>query len=115
MDGFDPQAPFIGSDGVEYACLADKILNKPRASYFNQQVERYVEAGQLANLAVFRKKWAAFRQSAQYDDATAEGIVHSAFWTDFSVAAVAFFNWANGPDDPTAIASVLTGHPSPPF
>lgn len=115
MDGFDPQAPFIGSDGVEYACLADKILGKPRASYFNQQVKRYIQADQLANLAVFRKKWAAFRQSAQYDDATAEGVVRGAFYTDFSTAAIAFFNWADGPDDPTAIASILIRDSGPPF
>lgn len=28
MNGFDPQAPLIGPDGLEYACFADFLIGK---------------------------------------------------------------------------------------
>ena len=39
MTDFDPQAPLIGSDGLEYACFADKILGRPLGTWRNERVK----------------------------------------------------------------------------
>jgi hypothetical protein len=53
---FDPQAPFIGSAGLEYACVADKILDKPANSRRNQIVEAARKAGGYTDEETYR--WA---------------------------------------------------------
>lgn len=42
---FDPQAPLIGSDGLEYACFADRILNEPVDNYRNRRIQALIDAG----------------------------------------------------------------------
>lgn len=39
-EAFDPQAPFIASDGLEYGCVADKILNHPLDTWRNREVQQ---------------------------------------------------------------------------
>jgi hypothetical protein len=38
LSEFDPEAPFIGSDGLEYGCLADKILGQPLGCWRNEYI-----------------------------------------------------------------------------
>jgi len=38
MNDFDPQAPFTGSDGLVYACVADKILAQPFGCWRNENI-----------------------------------------------------------------------------
>jgi hypothetical protein len=98
MNDFDPQKPFIGSDGLEYACVADKILGQPRRSYYNEQITRYQEPDREE----FRRKYLAYRESPQYDDRLAEGEERQTY-VDFNQAREAFEAWRDGPDDPTPI------------
>jgi len=41
----DPQVPFVGSDGLEYFCLADKILGKHVNSWRNREIISRRKAG----------------------------------------------------------------------
>jgi hypothetical protein len=52
MDGFDPQAPLIGKDGLEYACFADKILGEPIDSWRNAEI--LTRRGQGQNEKIIR-------------------------------------------------------------
>lgn len=38
-NGFDPEKPFIASDGLEYLCVADKILGEPIKSWRNLRIQ----------------------------------------------------------------------------
>jgi hypothetical protein len=119
VNDFDPQAPFIGSDGVEYACLADKLIDKPRESYFNHQIERYRselidgEPCYAAREAWFRRKYVAFRASSSYHDEEAEGVEQftggNRPFTNFGSIAGRFLTWVDGPNDPTPIEPDGTG------
>jgi hypothetical protein len=42
---FDPQAPFTGSDGLEYECLADKILDRPKNCWRNARIAEWRREG----------------------------------------------------------------------
>lgn len=111
MDDFNPQTSFIAGDGVEYACLADYLLGKPRQSYFNAQIQRYRELG--TDDDTFRRKYAAFRESSSYNDSKAEGELFD-FGVNFGYIAGVFYSFCNGPDDPTPITpSASYQHPEP--
>jgi hypothetical protein len=46
MNGFDPQAPLIGPDGLEYACFADFLVGEAFDSWRNREIRRRREDGQ---------------------------------------------------------------------
>ena len=39
LHDFDPQKPFIASDGLEYACAADKLLDTPIDNWRNRRIQ----------------------------------------------------------------------------
>jgi len=38
-EAFDPQAPLIASDGLEYACFADRLLDRPVPNWRNSKIK----------------------------------------------------------------------------
>jgi hypothetical protein len=95
VNGFDPQAPFIASDGWEYASVADKLLDAPPCdSYYNQQLARYIELEKRAAVEDFRKNYLRFRASSAYNDDHARGRGRGPGGAlNFSYAASDYFNW----------------------
>lgn len=57
IDGFDPEKPFIASDGLEYGCFADKILGRPLQSWRNHRIQE--ERSHGASEAAIRE-WIRF-------------------------------------------------------
>jgi hypothetical protein len=89
----DLQAPFIASDGWEYACVADCILNEPRYSYYNVQLDRYLDLKDYAAAQSFREHYTRFRASSAYVDDVACGNNHSVAGHTFHEAGIIFRNW----------------------
>lgn len=90
---FDPQAPFIASDGIEYASVADRILGKPRESYFNEQVRRYQEDGFAPLVAPFRRLYDQYRKNPHYHANIEVGRVDCDGRRHFDSAGADFYEW----------------------
>ena len=94
---FDPQAPCIGSDGLEYEDFAQRILGIPRVCFRNEQIRRYREEGNPKqteiDIARFKRLYAQFRKDLHYrEQAPAfDTTRRNAF--DFSPEGVAFYEW----------------------